>query len=139
MSRLDDMRARLEAERDADKAKREEQLASDLEAVLELLPNHGGPARVRMVEVKAWIPGIPALAVVRCPKPVEVKRFQARMGEENPNRITALEELAALCVIHPEKGEARDALYLACPGLPVQLAQEALQLSLGEAQAAGKG
>jgi hypothetical protein len=137
MTRLDEVRARIAAAREAEDAQRDEQLASDLEAVFTLAEEYG-QSRVRRVEIKAWTPGIPAVAAVRCPSKAEVKRFQARMREAKADRVKALEELAAVCTVYPEAGERREALFAACPALPVQLGQEAASLAIGEAQEEGK-
>ena len=137
MSRLEEARQRLREARDRENAERNDQLATDFDALEEVYAKHGA-SRVRRVEVTAWKPGIVAMAAVRTPNKAEVRRWQARVNVEKPDRVQAFEELAGVCVVYPEPGPARDALYEACPGLPVQLGQEAASLAVGEAQVEGK-
>jgi|GEM_PF-5023240 hypothetical protein len=140
MSEAQDMVAEVEARRAARKAeqasKRAEQRVLDLEALDGLEVEHGD-SNVAHLDVDAG-PGLPTLAAVRCPRPAEVKRYQARLREKHPDPVAAAEEIGAACLVYPPAGEQRSALLAARPGLPVQLGTLALELATGRAADEGK-
>lgn len=131
----------IEARRAQRKAKLAEderaQRALDLEAIDALEVEHGDSS-VAVVEMP-YTSGLPTCAAVRCPKPAEIKRYQARLREQKPDPAKAAEELGAVCQVYPPAGEDRDALHAARPGLLVQLGTEAVKLSIGRAESEGKG
>lgn len=128
------------AERKADLAKQKAaQMAVDLEAI-DALEVELGDSNVANVEV-GFVPGLPVLAAIRCPKPAEIKRYRARLkpvkGEPGDN-IAAAEELGAACRIYPD-ADTFAAMCAARGGLVVQLGLEAAKLSVGKAEDEGKG
>lgn len=131
----------IEARRAARKAKLDEdyraQRALDLEAI-DALEIEYGDNSVAVIDV-LYTPGLPTCAAVRCPKPSEIKRYQARLKEAKPDQAKAAEEIAAVAQIYPPAGEDRDGLHVARPGLLVQLGVAALNLSTGRAADEGKG
>jgi hypothetical protein len=141
MSTLAEIEARRAARKAGLAAQRDEQALVDLEAVDALECEHGD-ASVAVIRVP-FSPGRVTCAVVRVPKPVEVRRYQDRVrprGSDNAlgDTAKAASELGMACVVYPQ-GEALDALVEALPGLPTQFGVEALQLSNGRADVEGKG
>ena len=116
---------------------RDEQRALDLEAIDALEVEYGDNS-VAVIDVP-YTPGLPTCAAVRCPKPSEVKRYQARLKEQKPDPAKAAEEIAAIAQIYPPAGEDREGLHAARPGLLVQLGVAALGLATGKAADEGKG
>jgi hypothetical protein len=114
--------------------------AVDIEAIDALEIEHGD-SNVSVVHVP-YTPDLPTCAAVRCPKPAEVKRYQARLKpkheKDHPDPVVAAEELAAICRIYPADKETYAALCAARPGLVVQLGVEALRLAMGKSDAEGK-
>jgi hypothetical protein len=128
-ARRAERKARLEEERNA-------QRALDLEAIDALEVEHGDNS-VAVIDVP-YTQGLPTCAAVRCPKPSELKRYQARLKEQKPDTAKAAEEIGAVAQIYPPVGDDRDGLHAARPGLLVQLGVAALGLSTGKAQSEGK-
>ncbi|MFA5436663.1 MAG: hypothetical protein WC372_11550 [Candidatus Neomarinimicrobiota bacterium] len=141
MTEAADLVAEVEARRAARKAALEEQRltqrALDLEALDALEVEHGD-SNVATLDVP-YSPGLPTLVAVRCPTSPELKRYQARLRERNPNPITAAEEVARVCVVFPSSDDPTRATLLdARPGLLVQLGTLALGLATGRAAEEGK-
>lgn len=139
-SRLEEVEARRAKRRAAAKEAADDQKATDLEAIDELEMVHGV---LRYVEVE-HAPGLPVLAAVRCPKPVEFKRFQDRVRPKNVDGMLgdtamATAEIGAVCQVYPVDADIRAQLHEARPGLLVQLGGAALDLARGRAEAEGKG
>lgn len=132
-------KARAE-KRGAFEAARDEQKAADLEAIM-ALEDELGASNVATVEV-GFTPGLPVLLAVRCPVPVEVRRYQDRLKPKREGaKIDPTEptiEIGHVCLVYPEAGELRDRSLAARPGAIVQLGTEALKMALGTAASEGK-
>lgn len=141
--------AAIEAKRAERKAATEReanaQLAQDLEAI-DALEATLGDSNVAVIRVP-YSKGLPAAAAVRCPKPLEMKRFRDRVRPQKDNRNREIEpdhqaaadELVALCRVYPADAETYERLCAARPGLSGQLAKEAIKLAVGAEESEGKG
>lgn len=129
------------ADRDAeiDEA-RAEQMLVDLEAI-EALKTELGHSNVATEEIP-FTPGLPVLVAVRCPTPLEIKRFQGRMKKgpdgEDPDSIAAGQEMGAACRKYPDD-ETWAKVLKARPGVVVALGVAALRLAGAVRKNAGKG
>lgn len=143
-SALKQVEARREARKAAQRKAADDQLALDLEAI-DAIETQLGDGNVAVVRLP-YAPGLPAAAAVRCPKPAELKRFRDRVSpqkdsrnrEVQPDTAKAAEELAAVCLVYPER-EAYEQLCAARPGLAAQLGGAAVKLAVGAEEAEGKG
>ncbi len=140
-----------EAKREARKAKasaaHDAQLATDLDAIdaLEELHGDSNVAVVRL-DVRGYVPGLPAAVAARCPKPGELKRFRdqtkpqkdGRNRDVQPDHIAAVELVAESCLVYPD-AEVFAKLCAARPGLAAQLGKEAVGLAVGREESEGKG
>lgn len=144
-SALAQVEARREARKAARKREADDQLAKDLDAI-DALESTLGDSNVATVRLP-YTAGLPAAAAVRCPKPLEMKRFRDRVKPQKDGRnrdvetdpVGATEELAAVCVIYPADKDVYAQLCAARPGLAAQLGKEAVRLALGAEESEGKG
>lgn len=129
----------------AAQAASDEQKAIDLEAIM-ALEDELGASNVTTVEI-GHTPGLPVLLAVRCPAPIEVKRYQDRIkpkakrdgSKEAADPTEATIEVGHVCLVYPEAGDLRTRTLESRPGVIVQLGTEALKLALGVADSEGKG
>jgi hypothetical protein len=138
--------AEIEARRAARKAalasQEAEQRAIDLEALDEAEIKHGD-SNVCHMDVP-YTPGMPTLVIARCPKPLEVKRYQDRVkpkanGKTSPDApMDAAKELTALVLVYPSK-EVFAELCEQRPSLELQLGVESLGLAQASRADEGKG
>lgn len=140
--------AAVEAKREKRKAEAEKayraRLAVDLEAIDELEAQLGD-CNVATIRVNSP-EGLPCAVACRCPKPVEIKRFREESGERKDARnrevkgdmAAALEKLALVCLVYPDR-EVYANLLAARPGLGTQLGKEAVKLAVGAEESEGKG
>jgi hypothetical protein len=136
--------AEVEAKRAERRAKadaaRDEQKAKDLEAIM-LLEDKHGESNIATVEI-GHTPGLPVVLAVRCPSPVEVKRYRDTVKPKRDGTpgdpLKAAQELAAVCLVYPD-AEVYKAVLEARPGTDSPLGVEAIKLSTGRAEAEGKG
>jgi len=134
MSKLEDMKARLDAQKAEAQAPRDDQEAIDLEALYNAREEHGVEA-VAACSIP-FVPGLPLMAIVRRPKPIEHKRFTdmiAKKDAGSPEYIKAAESLAAICLVYPEPAVYAQ-MCEACPGLKVPLGVVAGNLAAGKAR-----
>lgn len=137
--------AERRAARKAELAQRyEAQRETDLEA-LDALEVEYGDSNVAAVHLPAdrWVPDLPTLAVARCPKPAEVKRYRDTTakahGSGDIRAVTdAAEQIASTCLVYPEK-DTYERLREARPGIHVQLGRFAIDLVMGSSEEQGKG
>jgi hypothetical protein len=129
----------IEAARSARKAalaeQKQAQLAVDMEA-LDALEQEHGDGRVAAVSMPTFSPGLPALIVVRTPKPVEYKRYQD-MAAKDSGRKTC-DVLADVCVVYPDR-ETYAKMREIAPGIHAQAYVKAVRLAEGRNQEEGKG
>jgi hypothetical protein len=143
-SALDVVQARRRARKDAARKADDDAFAADLEAI-DALEESLGDANVDAVRV-AYTPGLPAAAAVRCPTPVQFKRYRdritprkdARNRDVEPDPYAAAEELAAVCLVYPDKDVYKQ-MCAARPGLASQLGAAAVRLAVGAEADEGKG
>lgn len=138
MSTVEEIEKRRAERKEALEKQRAEQRAIDLEA-LDGFESTLGDSNVAYLDVP-FTPGLPTLAIVRCPKSIEIKRYRATVAPDHKAfAAKAAEDLGAICLVYPEKGDLRDTLLESRPGLLVGLGMTALGLSTGKAQDEGKG
>jgi hypothetical protein len=134
MSKLDDVRAKLDAQEHEHDGARDTQEAVDLEALFEARDEHGVSA---VVAVKIpFEPGLPLHAIARRPKPIEFKRFQdltAKKDAGTPEAIKAAEQVAGACLLYPPP-EVFAKMCDACPGLKIALGSAAVGLATAKAR-----
>lgn len=103
-SALDAAQERREARKAELRKAAEAQRAKDLDTLTDLEIEHGD-SNVGAVTVP-FSPGMPTLVIVRCPKPVEVKRFRALTKADakgrQPDALEPLEQLARACLLFPD-------------------------------------
>jgi hypothetical protein len=135
--------ARAKRRADSDRA-RDEQKATDLEAISELEIEHGD-TNISTLECP-YTPGLPVMLAVRTPKPAEMKRYRDGCKPDKNGRSDALGPailLAEICRVYPPRDEDGTALYArvceARPGVNVQLGVLAVKLAAGKAEDEGKG
>jgi hypothetical protein len=132
VGKLEEVRAKIEAQRAAATEQAEAQEAIDAQAVFDIGEELGVTA-IREVRIP-FIPGLPTLAVVRRPTKIEHKRFTdatARKGADTPEYMKAAEQLAAVCVVYPPK-ELFEKMCELCPGLKVPMGVAAANLAAGK-------
>jgi hypothetical protein len=117
------------------KALYDAQRAIDIEALFEI-ETELGEANVSYVDVP-HTPGMVTLSAVRCPAKLEFKRYQDRIKNNPKDTSGPAEELGSTCLVYP-KGDARDALLAARPGLLVEQGVLAMTLSTGRIADEGK-
>jgi hypothetical protein len=120
----------------ADAAAQEE---LDLEAI-DALEIQLGDSNVATVKV-AYTPGMPVVMAVRCPTPVEIKRFRDTVKPRKDGKIgdavAAAEALADVCRVYPSD-ELYAAVCEARAGAKVAMGSAAVNLASGAATDAGK-
>jgi hypothetical protein len=134
MSKLEEAKARLDAQAAEAQEARDDQEATDLEALYEAKIEHGLEAVVAVAVPHT--PGLPLMAIVRRPKPIEHKRFTDLVSKKDaasPEYMKAAEQLAAICLVYPEK-EVYAKMCDAFPGLKVPLGVAAANLAAGKAR-----
>jgi hypothetical protein len=136
----------IEAARAARKAEletqREAQELVDLEA-LDAAELQLGDSSVCHVDVP-FTPGLPTKAIARCPKPVEIKRFQDMAAKtkrdgnvSTAGAVAALGALVAVVRVYPD-AETFARMVEARPMLDLDLGNAALGLAKGSAADEGK-
>ncbi len=97
---------------DAEAEAREEQFATDLEAIEALEAKLG--VRVHYSkQVRTYVPGLPVVVGVRAPDAAEYKRMLSMVSRSKDNgdaKVAAVLTLAASCWIYPEEKATRDAM-----------------------------
>ncbi len=131
---------RRAAKADAEAAAREEQFASDLEAI-EALEDKLGIRVHYSKQVRTFVPGLPVVVGVRAPEPAEYKRmfsFMNKTGGSGDAKISALLTLAEQCWVYPEDKSVRDAMTSANAALLASVGNFANKLAEVELQETGK-
>jgi len=130
-SKIEEIQARRDAMRAALAAKEQEQKAIDLEALADAEEEHGFGC-VEPLHVRGYKEGIPTFAIIKSPGGTAYYRRyldQLRNAKKESEKGKAQELLGESCVIYPPKGEARDAMLSAVPGLYVCAAIAACKLA----------
>lgn len=141
----EDKLAEIEARRAARKvaldAQYREQRVKDLEALEQLECTHG-EGNVAYVDLNSWSPGLPTLVAARASKPIEIKRYRARIKIKDgqiEGSAEAAEELAAICRTYPIEKDDYAAVLEARPGIGAALGGELVRRATAQANEAGKG
>lgn len=139
MSRLEEIRAKLEEQQNANDSERETQEVTDLEALYDARVEHGTAAviAVRM----PFEPGLPMHAIARRPSQIEFKRFQVmstkkdQRGNEagSAEATAAVEQLAGACLVYPPP-TIFEQMLAKVPGLKVALGNAAVGLATAKAR-----
>jgi hypothetical protein len=146
-TRLQQIEAKRAARRAASEHAAEEQRATDLEAI-DVIEQTLGDSNVSTISIP-YAEGLPCVAAVRCPKPIEMKRYRdqtkvklhqpgQRKPPESPDLVAAAELLAETCVVYPPR-EVFAQMCESRPGLQAQAGVLAAELALGKAEEEGKG
>jgi hypothetical protein len=137
--RLAEIEARRAARKASQEAARQEQRATDLEALDALEAEHG---EVPYVDVAHPVEGLPTLAAGRPSKPAELKRYRSRIRVTKEGGIEgapeAAEELALACLTYPSR-EVYDKLVAQRPGIAAALGGAIVEHASAKAREEGKG
>lgn len=138
--RLTEIEARRAARKAALARERDEQLATDLEAIDALEQEHGD-TNVAVIRLP-YTPGLPAAVAAKCPPKAVVKRYRARIKPDKQGRpgdaVAAAQEVVGVCLIYPDK-DTFEKLVEARPGIDTQLGTAALNLAAAEEEELGNG
>ncbi len=139
--RIDAVNARRAAKAEAETKAREEQFATDLEAI-EALEEKLGQRVSYSSQVRAFVPGTPVVVGVRAPDPSEYKRLVsmiAKNGNHGDAKVAAVIQLAEVCWVYPADKPTRDAMVEANAGLLASVGNFANTLAEVELKEEGKG
>lgn len=131
--KLAEVRARLDAQQDAQDSDETDQKAVDLMALADARDEHGGPSAVQAASIP-YVAGLPTMAIVRRPTKIEFKRFTDTVSKKDasgPEYMAAAQALAAVCLVYPPK-DVYAKMCEAVPGLPVPLGIAATKLATGK-------
>jgi hypothetical protein len=134
--KLDEMRAKLDAQADAQDEARDEQEAIDLQALFDAREEHGATGAVVAVKLPGFTEGLPLMAIARRPTKVEFKRFQdttAKKDAGTPEAIKAAEQVASVCLVYPP-AEVFAKMVEVCPGIKISLGSAAVGLATAKAR-----
>lgn len=121
-------------------AAREEQRATDMEA-LDALEQEYGDGSVARLDVDRYVSGQPTFVVLKCPGADQYKRFcdmVARAGNA-AKKLDAQNLLAESCWCYPREEAKRKEMLAAYPGLLLSIAVRAMKLVEATEEAEGKG
>ena len=132
---------RREDKADAEREAREEQFATDLEAIEELEAKLG--VRIRYSkQVSTFVAGLPVVVGVRAPEPGEYKRLLSLIARAKDNadaKVAALLDLAQQCWVYPADGPTRASMMEANAALLTSVGNFANSLAEVEMRDEGKG
>lgn len=132
---------RRAAKAEAELAAREEQFATDLEAI-EALEEKLGLRVHYSKQVRTFVPGLPVVVGVRAPDPDEYRRMFSlvnRSGGNGDAKVSALMTLANACWVYPVDPAARIAMSKANAALLASVGNFANTLAEVELREEGKG
>jgi hypothetical protein len=141
--KIERLQAQRQAVRAALEAQREEQEASDLEAIADLEVEHG-PSNVSVLRIN-YAPGLPSLIAVRVPSKPEMKRYRdmIKPGTDSRNKVkvgdfdAAYTQVGRTCLVYPPEGDLREALYDQRSAVQLEAGHAAVKL--GETREADEG
>jgi hypothetical protein len=136
LSPLDAIKAKLDAQAEAEQETRETQEAIDLSALYDLKQEHGVTGAVVAVKLPGWTEGLPTMAIARRPNKIEFKRFQdqtAKKDAATPEAIKAAEQIVALCLVYPP-ADVFERMIEVCPGIKIALGSAAVGLATAKAR-----
>ena len=122
---------------------REDQLATDLEAITDLEIEHGD-SHISAVDLP-YNPGLPMKAAVRRPNKAEIKRYrkqtEPRKDGKQPDFTAAHEMIGEACCVYPDPEKQKELFEALCEAMPAikgQLGIVAIQMSVGVEEDAKK-
>ena len=136
MSKLDEIRAKLDAQADEQNDARDAQEAIDLGALFEARLEHGVTGAVVAVKLPGYTEGLPLMAIARRPTKIEFKRFQDQTAKKDagtPEAIKAAEQIVSLCLVYPP-ADVFEKMIDACPGIKIALGSAAVGLATAKAR-----
>ncbi len=143
MDKLEEIEARRAARRTANIDARHAQEIVDLTEIDKLEEERGDA--LHTCKVNRFVPGCVAKLAYRAPTRGEYKRYSDTVfGGRNvakgdlKSSVEAQRVLGEVCMVYPPKGEAREALLEACPGVMTTIGQLASKLGDAEAEETGK-
>ena len=140
-AKIEEIEKRRAARREASAAARDEQHATDLEAIDKLEEEHGDGVLARL-NVDRFVPGQPTFIVMRTPTRAAYKRFQDQYAAATKGKgkvLDAHENLARTCWVYPADKAAQDAMLEVLPGIGHAISVHAQQLVEAQASDEGKG
>ena len=138
--RLKELEDRQFAKEQAIAAEREEQYATDREAIDALSEKLGVKVHYSK-QVRQFVRGVPVIVGVRAPDAAEYKRLFSKMNRTNSNgdaKVAAHTELAQSCWVYPADGPTREAMLEANSGLLASVGNFANKLAEVEISEEGK-
>jgi len=142
-ARIKAVEERRAQRREAVDTEKQEQLATDLEA-LDALESEHGDGGVAQLELARYVKGLPTFIVIRTPKGIEYKRFTDQVVKASDKGGTkekrdAQDMLARTCWLYPADDAAQKAMLDEYPALLLSIALRATQLVEAKANEEGKG
>lgn len=126
---------------EAEGKERQEQFATDLEAI-EALEAKLGHRVFYSQQVRTYVPGLPVIVGVRAPDTGEYKRMYSMVQKNGNNgdaKVAALMTLAQACWVYPEEAAMRTAMLEANAALLASIGNFANTLAEVELKEEGKG
>ncbi len=136
MTKLEEIRAKLDAQEEAESDAREAQEAIDLGALFEARQEHGVTGGVIAVKMPCFTEGLPLMAIARRPTKIEFKRFQDQTAKKDagtPEAIKAAEQIATVCLVYPP-ADVLAKMVDVCPGIKIALGCAAVSLATAKAR-----
>lgn len=136
MSKLDEIRAKLDAQADAENEARDAQEAVDLQALFDAREEHGATGAVVAVKLPGYTEGLPLMAIARRPTKIEFKRFQDQTAKKDagtPEAIKAAEQIVSLCLVYPP-ADVFAKMVDVCPGIKIALGSATVGLATAKAR-----
>lgn len=140
MSKLEEIEARRAERKAKADAARDDQEASDLEAIEAL--EIGSGDSLSTLRVNGFVPGQPVRVAFKAPSEAYYRRFCSMVRKAGPNleaRGAAQDLLAQSCWVYPADGAAQKAFLVAFPGTLVSIAIECAKLAELRSDEEGKG
>lgn len=142
MATIEDIEKRRAERRAKHDTARNEQEATDLEAIDALEEERGEP--LHTMTANGFKACVAVKVAFRSPSPIEYKRYCDQVGKAQQKadasaRMTAQTNLAAVCMVYPADGEDRKALLDAFPGVLISVAIECAKVAELRAEDEGKG
>ncbi len=141
MTKLEELKAKREALREAEEMLEAEQSEIDMAALVSAEEEHGFGS-VRAIYFRGYRRGSPTLAIVIAPERGHYREYlkNVRGGKTDTAKGEASERLGESCMVYPPAGsEARRAMLQARPGVYVVAGIEVAKLAEGGIEEEKKG